>query len=139
MGLYKHIAVAIDFSPQSMQSLQKALQFKQDYNAELTLIAVVDTKSFGSVEAYDLKYAKQLATDYEKQLQQLVEQHEAVYGKIHTRVEEGSPKVILTSLEGIDLMVCGATGKSKAEQMMLGSISTAIVRHSKCDVFIVRS
>lgn len=139
MTLYKHIAVAVDFSKQSMEALERALALKEQYGAELTLVAVVDTVSFGSVEAYDVKYAKQLAKDYETQLLTLKDEHSTKYGELHIRVEEGSPKKVLTSLEGVDLIVCGATGKSKTEQIVLGSISTAIVRYAKCDVFIVRN
>lgn len=138
MALYKHIAVAIDFSQQSIIALEKALTFKKQYEAKLTLIAVVDTKSFGSVEAYDVKYAKKLVADYEQQLQQLKEKYEGEYGIIETRVEKGSPKEILTTLSDVDLLVCGATGKSKAEKFVLGSISSVILRHAKSDVFIVR-
>lgn len=139
MTLYKHIAVAIDFSKQSMEALERALNLKEQYGAQLTLVAVVDTVSFGSVEAYDVKYARQLAKDYEVQLQALKDEHAAKYGELHIRVEEGSPKKVLTSLENVDLIVCGATGKSKTEQIVLGSISTAIVRYAKSDVFIVRN
>lgn len=137
MTMYKNIAVAIDFSKQSMNALERALSFKKQYEAKLTLVAVVDTKSFGSVEAYDVKYAKQLMEQYEQQLQALKD--DCYDDNIEIMVKEGSPKDILTSLQGVDLIVCGATGKSKAEKFVLGSISSAIVRYSKCDVCIVRN
>ncbi|MER2000728.1 MAG: universal stress protein, partial [Lysinibacillus sp.] len=82
MTLYKHIAVAIDFSKQSMEALERALNLKEQYGAQLTLVAVVDTVSFGSVEAYDVKYARQLAKDYEVQLQALKDEHAAKYGEL---------------------------------------------------------
>lgn len=137
MTMYKNIAVAIDFSKQSMNALERALSFKKQYEAKLTLVAVVDTKSFGSVEAYDVKYAKQLMEQYQQQLQALKD--DCYDDNIEIMVKEGSPKDILTSLQGVDLIVCGATGKSKAEKFVLGSISSAIVRYSKCDVCIVRN
>lgn len=137
MGMYKHIAVAIDFSEQSMKALDRALSLKVQYGAALTLVSVIDTKSFGSIEAYDVKYANQLAEQYDKQLQALKADQKG--SDVETLVKMGSPKDILTSLNGVDLIICGATGKSKPEQFILGSISSAIVRHAKCDVMIVRN
>lgn len=135
--MYQHIAVAIDFSEQSMKALERALALKKQYDSLLTLVAVVDTKSFGSVEAFDLKYAKQLVVEYKEKLQAL--KNDCPSSGINILVETGSPKQILTNLDGVDLIVCGATGKTKAEQLMLGSISSSIVRYAKCDVCIVRN
>lgn len=135
--MYQRIAVAIDFSEQSMKALERALALTKQYDATLTLVAVVDTKSFGSVEAFDLKYAKQLVVEYEQKLQAL--KADCHNQNINILVETGSPKQILTTLKDIDLIVCGATGKTKAEQFMLGSISSSIVRYAKCDVCIVRN
>lgn len=139
MTNYRHIAVAMDFSTSSIAALEKALTFKKDYDAELTIITVVDTNSFGSVEAYDVLYARQLVEQYETELEKLKAKYEPTYGTIHTKVEQGVAKKILTNIADADLIVCGATGKSAVEKWMLGSISTAIVRHSKIDVYIVRS
>lgn len=137
MSIYQNIAVAIDFSEQSMRALDRACTLTKQYGATLTLVAVVDTKSFGSVEAYDVKYAKQLEAEYAEKLQALCADYPA--NDVQALVKSGSPKEILTTLPNVDLVICGATGKSKPEQFMLGSISSAIVRHAKCDVMIVRN
>lgn len=139
MTLYKNIAVAVDFSEQSLKAVEHAKNLALDYNAKLTLVSVVDTHTFGTVEAYDVKYADQLKNDYEKDLQTLKEKLlKEQQLEIETVVEQGAAKKILINLQGVDLVVCGATGKSKTEQVILGSISQAILRYSKCDVLIVR-
>ncbi|AXF57908.1 universal stress protein [Salicibibacter kimchii] len=38
----------------------------------------------------------------------------------------------------IDLIMAGATGANRVEQMVFGSVSEVIVRHAPCDVLIVR-
>lgn len=53
-------------------------------------------------------------------------------------MEEGSPKVILTSLTESDLIIVGATGLNRAERFLLGSVSENVVRNAKCDVLVVR-
>ncbi len=136
---YKKIAVAIDFSKQSLKALDRAITIAKDNGATLLLVNVVDTKTFGSIAAYDLKYAAQLKVESETKLDQLKKQAlEEGVPAVETLVAEGSPKEILTSLPEIGLIICGETGYNQIEKLMLGSVAERIVRYSKYDVLIVR-
>lgn len=136
---YKNIAVAIDFSDQSKKALERAIEVAKNNQATLQLVHVVDTKTFGSIAAYDLKYAKELKKKAQEDLEQLQNEVKASGVKnVEVVVEEGSPKAILTSLPGVDLIVCGATGLNRVEKMVLGSVAERITRSADCDVFIVR-
>lgn len=136
---YKKIAVAIDFSKQSLKALDRAITIAVDNGATLLLVNVVDTKTFGSIAAYDLKYAAQLKVESETELDQLKKQAlEQGVPAVETLVAEGSPKEILTSLPEIGLIICGETGYNQVERLMLGSVAERIVRYSKYDVLIVR-
>ncbi|MER1990362.1 MAG: universal stress protein, partial [Solibacillus isronensis] len=108
-------------------------------DATLNLVSVIDTHSFGSVEAYDLKYAKALK---EKTLDQLKEYkviaEQAGIKNVQISVEEGSPKAVLTNLTEADLIIIGATGLNRAERFLLGSVSENVVRSANCDVLVVR-
>lgn len=140
MPKYKKIAVAIDFSEQSLKALKRAIQIAKENQSKLLLVNVVDIKSFGSLPAYDLKYAEQLAKENEGKLEKLKE--EAVQSgveNVETVVVKNSAKSYLTSLPDISLIVCGATGMSKLEKALLGSVAGKIVRYSKCDVLVVRN
>ena len=139
MKNYKKIAVAIDFSKQSLKALNRAITIAKDNDVTLLLLNVVDTKTFGSIAAYDLKYAAQLKIESETELDQLKKQalDEGV-SAVETLVAEGSPKDILTKLPEIDLIICGETGYNQVERLMLGSVAERIVRYSKYDVLIVR-
>lgn len=138
MANYENIAVAVDFSEQSVKAVEKAKSLALEYGAKLTLVAVCDTNTFGTVEAYDPKYAQKLAAEYKEQLETLSQEITEAGLHVEAIVEMGSAKKILTSLPNVQLIVCGATGKSKPQQFMLGSISQAIVRYSPYDVLIVR-
>jgi nucleotide-binding universal stress UspA family protein len=136
---YNKIAVAIDFSKQSLKAFERAIRIALNHDATLLIVNVVDTKSFGSIAAYDLKYAEQLVQDSKKELEKLKAEALAQgVTTIETLVAEGSAKKILTSLPEIDLIICGETGVNEVEKMMLGSIAERIVRYSTYDVLVVR-
>jgi len=139
MANYLKIAVAIDFSEQSLKALDRASQLAKEYNALLQLVNVIDTKSFGAVSAYDLKYAEELKKENILKMEKLEKEAlQTGVKEVESIVETGSPKGILTQLPQVDLIVCGATGLNRMEKMMLGSVAEKVVRHALCDVLIVR-
>ncbi|MGE7952018.1 universal stress protein [Lysinibacillus xylanilyticus] len=136
---YKKIAVAIDFSEQSLKALEQAIELTLQYDAALELVNVIDTKSFGAISAYDLNYAEELKNDNSNKMEELKKKVLAAGVKeVGAVVVTGSPKGILTELPGVSLIICGATGLNRMEKMVLGSVAERIVRHAKCDVLIVR-
>ncbi len=136
---YKTIAVAIDFSKQSLKAYDRAIKLAIEYGATLQLVNVIDTKSFGAVTAYDLKYAEKLKEENFTKIEKLrIEAQAAGVTEALANVETGSPKSILTQLPTVDLLVCGATGLNQIEKMVLGSVAERIVRLASCDVLIVR-
>ena len=58
-------------------------------------------------------------------------------------VEYGSPKAVIPKKivkdTNADLVVVGSTGLNAVERFIIGSVSEAIVRHSPCDVLVVRT
>ena len=139
MANYLKIAVAIDFSEQSFKALDRANQLAKEHNAILQLVNVIDTKSFGAVSAYDLKYAEELKKENILKMEKLEKEAlQTGVKEVESIVETGSPKGILTQLPQVDLIVCGATGLNRMEKMMLGSVAEKVVRHALCDVLIVR-
>lgn len=135
---YKNIVVAIDFSEKAKIAFERGLNVARLTDATLNLVSVIDN-SFGSVEAYDLKYAEALK---EKNLDQLGEYRviaeQAGVKNVQVFVEEGSPKAVLTNLADADLIIVGATGLNRAERFLLGSVSENVVRSANCDVLVVR-
>jgi len=136
---YRKIAAAIGFSKQSMKALDRAVLVAKDNNADLVLVNVVDTKSFGSVAAYDLKYADKLKEESLTKMDGLKNQVVAAgVPVVEVVVQEGAPKEILTELPGVELLICGATGVSNLEKIVIGSVAERIVRMATCDVQLVR-
>ena len=136
---YKNVVVAVDFSEKAQIAFERGVRIAKLTDATLNLICVIDTHSFGSVEAYDLKYAKALkdkAVDHLKEFKTQAEQ--SGVANVQIVVEEGSPKNVLTSLTTADLIIVGATGLNRAERFLLGSVSESVVRNANCDVLVVR-
>lgn len=136
---YKNIYVALDFSKKSKEAYEKAIQIARLNGATLNLVCVIDTQSFGTVEAYDRKYAKELHAKAIVELEKLKESAiEQGVVSVNPIVQEGAAKKILIGFEDADLIIVGATGRGSVELFMLGSVSTNVVRHAKCDVLVVR-
>ncbi|MFC7684504.1 universal stress protein [Ureibacillus sp. GCM10028918] len=136
---YQKIAVAIDFSKQSMKAFNRAILVAKDNGASIQLVNVIDTKSFGSVAAYDLEYAEQLKEESLKKMDGLKNEVVAAGVPIvEVVVKEGTAQEILTELPGVELIICGATGVTNIEKMVIGSVAEQIVRLATCDVQLVR-
>ena len=136
---YKKIAVAIDFSDQSIKAFKRAVEIAKNNEATLQLVNVIDTKSFGAISAYDLKYANQLKIERLQKIEDLKEQALTLgVPDVEAIVETGSPKEILTQLPEINLLICGATGVSQIEKLVIGSVAERILRFAKYDVLVVR-
>ncbi|MBM7606844.1 nucleotide-binding universal stress UspA family protein [Lysinibacillus composti] len=142
---YKSIIVAVDGSKEAEYAFKKSIEVAQrNKDAKLNLVNVIDTRSFAAIEAYDRsiaeraqKYSEELLDGYKKQAE------DAGISNVNIVIEYGSPKTIITKelskIVDADLIVCGATGLNAVERFLIGSVSEAIVRSSKCDVLVVRT
>ena len=141
---YNTILVAIDGSQEAEWALKKAYTIAKNNNAKLVLAHVIDTRNYPTVEAYDTTirdrsetFANDLVAKYK------AEAEAAGVTNVVTEIVFGSPKAQLSKelpkKHNVDLIVCGATGLNVVERFLIGSVSEAIVRHSRCDVVIVRT
>ncbi len=141
---YQNILVAVDGSKEAEWAFEKGIAIAERNDATLSLIHVIDTRSFAAIESYDrtvgeraVKYAEELLSEYK------VKAAEAGLTKVNTYVEYGSPKVIIpreaSKKVQADLVICGATGLNAVERFLIGSVSEHITRAAKCDVLVVRT
>lgn len=141
---YNKIMVAVDGSAEAELAYQKAVNVAMRNDAELLLAHVIDTRAFQSISSFDgmlaeqaTEMAKQTLADYKKQ----AEEHGCE--KVSTVIEYGSPKVIIAKQlpedHNVDLIMIGATGLNAVERLFIGSVSEYVIRHSTCDVLVVRT
>lgn len=141
---YKRILVAVDGSKESEWAFKKAIAVAKRNDAKIVIAHIIDTRTFATVEAYDRTiaeraelFAKELMENYRK------DALDAGVKEVEYVIDYGSPKVkipkdIAKKFE-IDLIMCGATGLNAVERFLIGSVSEHIIRHSRCDVLVVRN
>jgi nucleotide-binding universal stress UspA family protein len=144
MPVFTNILVSIDGSDASQRALVRAVEEAKVWNARLHVIYVVETGLFSSIPADNtveimyrvlekegstvLEQAKKYATDKGITVITHMKQGHA-----------GSEIVTLADKEKTDLVIVGSHGKSQADRLLIGSVSTYVVTHSKVTTMVVRS
>ncbi|EGQ2879158.1 universal stress protein [Staphylococcus pseudintermedius] len=145
MYMYKNILIAVDGSHEAEWAFNKAVAVAKRNNAKLIIVNVIDSRTYTSFEVYDSHFTEKSKSFAEKLLDgyRQVAQDEGIQN-VETRLEFGSPKSVLPKLASdensdVDLVMCGTSGLNAVERFIVGSVSEAIVRHSACDVLVVRT
>ncbi len=145
MFIYRNILIAVDGSHEAEWAFNKALAVAKRNDAKLTVVNVIDSRTYTSFEVYDSHFTEKSKSFAEKLLDgyRQVAEDEGVHN-VETRLEFGSPKSIIPKLasedeSGVDLVMCGTSGLNAVERFIVGSVSEAIVRHATCDVLVVRT
>jgi nucleotide-binding universal stress UspA family protein len=146
----KKILVPTDFSKPAQIAVDVAANIAKKANAEIVLLHVVEEvtgDSFnieGEVEIsgnWENKiFTMRLIEKAKKQLAKLVEETKALGVKVRHELRLGTPfhgmRTIITD-QDVDLVVMGTSGHSKLEEMIIGTNTEKVVRHSKCPVLTV--
>ena len=144
MFMYKNILIAVDGSHEAEWAFNKAVAVAKRNDAKLTIMNVIDSRTYTSFEVYDSNFTEKSKSFAEKLLdgyRQIAEEEGLT--NVETKLEFGSPKSIIpkkaTEEGNIDLIMCGTSGLNAVERFIVGSVSEAIVRHAECDVLVVRT
>ena len=144
MPVFTNILVAIDGSDVSQRALVRAAEEAKVWNAQLHVIYVVETGLFSSLPADNT--VEIMYRVLEKEGNSVLEQAQkyaadaGVTAITHMKQgHAGSEVVTLADKEKADLVMIGSHGKSQADRLLIGSISTYVVTHSKVTTMVVRS
>lgn len=144
MLTYKNILIAVDGSQEAEWAFNKAVEVAKRNNSKLIITNVIDSRTYTSYEVYDVQFtekSKQFAEELLRGYKDFA-QKEGVED-VETLLEFGSPKAIIPKKIAqevkADLVICGTSGLNAVERFIVGSVSEAIVRHSPCDVLVVRT
>jgi nucleotide-binding universal stress UspA family protein len=144
IAVNSNILVALDGSEAGRRALEWALDLARVSNAKLHAAYVVETGLFSSLPAdntVELMYTV------------LKKEGESVLGKAKTDAaakgvtltthlkygHAGSEVITLAEKIKADLIVVGSHGKSQTDRLLIGSVSTFVVTHSKVSTMVVRS
>ena len=141
---YHHVMLSTDGSDHARRAGDHAIAIAKAFQAELSVIAVVDIYAFMNSQTPD--YSVDLLEDERAFLQKSVDEiaqtaTAAGIAHVDAKVVEGSPHTSLAEAikdSGVDLVVVGSHGRNVIERLLLGSTSEYLVRHSPCAVLVVR-
>lgn len=141
---YQRILVGYDGSENSDRALNRAIELAKQSKAELRIVVAADTMS----------YAAYAGVGWYKQFNERTKANaESLAGsaleaakrggvkEVYASDEEGQPADMILTLSmeyKSDLVVVGRRGMRGLERFLLGSVSTAVINHAKCDVLVVK-
>ncbi|HET7427356.1 MAG TPA: universal stress protein [Gemmatimonadales bacterium] len=131
------IGVGFDGSPEARQAAEWAADLAKRTGASLQLIAIHSQLMFGSVVAggaYGTKTVNQVMAE---QLKSETEQLAASLSA-EARVFRGDAgRAIVEHSEPLDMLVLGSRGYGPLRSVLLGSVSSYVMRHAACPVLVV--
>jgi len=143
---YRHILVALDFTPHSSQALARAMEMARLHGAKLSLIHAVENTFYPDLGYDPLMIDPGEFAELDQQIHdQAVSRMEQMansldYPDVQHEVLWGTPKSAVLSYaeaQKVDLIVVGSHGRHGIAKL-LGSTAVAIVHSARCDVFVVR-
>jgi len=141
--MFQKILVPIDGSPNSYHGLQYAVEIAKKFDAEITLIHVVEQPSYAFAPSGGSVIPAETFIEIEGFAEELLRERrdELIKREVRakTLLKRGNPDVeILKASTGFDLIVMGSQGLSRFKRLLLGSVSNSVVQNSKVPVLIVR-
>ena len=146
----KKILVPTDFSKPAQIAIDVAADIAKKSNGQIILLHVVEEASgtsfkiTGEVDVSggweDKLFTMKLIERSKKQLAKAIEEVKATGVKVKEELRLGTAfhgiRDIITEHK-VDLVVMGSAGHSKLEEMIIGTNTEKVVRHSKCPVLTV--
>nr|WP_320160628.1 universal stress protein [uncultured Methanoregula sp.] len=142
--MFNTILVAIDGSETSQRALDGAVDMAKAGNSKLHAAYVVETGLFSSLPADNtVEIMYNVLQNEGKSVLEKAKVTAAAKGvSLTTHVKSGhagSELITLADKINADLIVVGSHGKSQADRLLIGSVSTFVVTHSKVSTLVVRS
>jgi len=129
--LYQNILLPVDGSQESIEAFKTGVQQAKAWESNIYLVQVHSEDST-EIKIDGTNSFLTSLEDYANK-QGVFLHKELVYGDPRLEIAEN-----LVDRWDIDLIVMGATGKGTIAKMIIGSVTTYVVRQAKCDVLISR-
>ncbi|EON78695.1 UspA [Lunatimonas lonarensis] len=148
----KSILVPYDFSQEAEYAFQLAQELAGKSACKLKLVHVIEiptTQHFNTMGEVNMEdtfvdkiYMAEMVEKRKEQMKALEEAHAVKPYQFSTKISFGNPYAgIASEITDIkaDLVVMGSKGSSGLEELLIGSNTEKVVRHSKCPVITVKS
>lgn len=144
--MFKHILVPVDGSRTAMLAVEKAIGLARAFAAQVTAICVINPYPFtgvGTDFAYgQAEYLSAATAEANAAIHAARTALEAAGVAADSTVTEANApwRGVVQAAEsvGADLIVMGSHGRSGLEKLVLGSVTQAVLSHTKLPVLVVR-
>jgi len=142
--MFTKILVAVDGSEISFRAYEHALDLARKNNSELHAVYVVEKGIAASapVDTNRALISQKLETEGRELLKEQFEKAKDAGVYLETHLEEGhAGDIILETAKKLecDLIILGSLGKSKLDRLLLGSVSSYVVKSAKTNILIIRN
>jgi nucleotide-binding universal stress UspA family protein len=136
------ILVAHDGSKSSDKALKKAVELAINFNASLTVLAVIPELYLTELSDVDRnRIFEALSRETAEAMEKIRKSLSGKSMEVKTLIRQGDPaeKILETAQKmKVDLIVTGSHGRHGTKKFLLGSVSSKIVDYSKCPVLVVK-
>ncbi|BCB97100.1 universal stress protein [Dissulfurispira thermophila] len=136
------ILVAHDGSKSSDKALKKAVELAINFNASLTVLAVIPELYLTELTDIDRnRIFEALSRETTEAMEKIRKSLSGKSIEVKTLIRQGDPaeKILETAQKmKADLIVTGSHGRHGTKKFLLGSVSSKIVDYSKCPVLVVK-
>ncbi|HWQ42968.1 MAG TPA: universal stress protein, partial [Desulfosporosinus sp.] len=139
---YKKILVPVDGSKNSFVSLKHAVRMARSFDGEISILYVSalsqQVPSYEQVKGHKIaadsstdpaNFAKTIITEALKHVPEGI--------RVQTYNEIGEPRIVITEFaqkNKYDMIVIGSRGLGTIERLLIGSVSSYVVKHATCPV-----
>ncbi|MGK0552191.1 universal stress protein [Enterococcus faecalis] len=141
---YKNILVGVDGSDQATLAYEQAIEVAKRNGGRVIVAHIIENQVYtlmgystlnNNLIDQETENAKAILNDCKKYAESVA------FHEVETVISFGSPKELMShdlpQKYEIDLIMVGQSGLNAVERMMMGSVSSYIIRQAPCDVLIV--
>jgi nucleotide-binding universal stress UspA family protein len=142
VATYDRILIPTDGSETAMHAVEVGLDIAQRFNAQVTIISILDVKALVSVHqglgVPDMYAYQQESADAAAEAALKIAEEKGV--KATAIVRRGEPAADIIEESGKhDLIIMATHGRHGVTHLLLGSVAEKVVRFATCPVMVVRA
>ncbi|HEX5920737.1 MAG TPA: universal stress protein [Nitrososphaeraceae archaeon] len=141
--MFTNILVPVDGSDNSYRALDAALLFSEKLGSNIIAVHVMEQVPITHIGSE--KLLSEFLEAYKKENQDILSKCSEIATQkgltIKTLLLQGNPASVIldySKQEKFDLLIMGSRGMGKFKELILGSVSSKIVHHSRCAVLLIR-
>jgi len=153
---FSRVLVAIDGSISSMHTIDYAISIAIKNNSQLVILYVIDVYKYPYLPSSIIlaptfgseKYLEE-KNEAEEQMNKIKEKYKQKTKnnidskELKTEIVEGAKSAATTIMEyaeseNIDLIIIGSKGRTSFKKLLLGSVSSDIIKNAHCAVLVIR-